>query len=183
MGCVKPQEKACCSDSRFRRKLSGTTGHRLLGTQRPQMLCVAAWDWFCLSTEFVVVPLVGERPQKTLSGRPTQFASETGVGTTGRFLCSNGCMITSRNRGTCRVIQHPVNRLRTRGDVKEKQVTHTNTRQEQHRKRPHEEPHPSLDNNRRWRGDGDSYDRKRRLVLYISLFHLDGLTLVIKNAG
>jgi len=23
------------------------------------MLCVAAWVWFCLSTEFVVVPLVG----------------------------------------------------------------------------------------------------------------------------
>jgi len=50
---VRTQEKACCSDSRFRRKLSGTTGHRLLGTQRPQMLCVAAWVWFCLSTEFV----------------------------------------------------------------------------------------------------------------------------------
>jgi len=59
LGGVKTQEKACRSDSRFRRKLSGTTGHRLLGTQRPQMLCVAAWVWFCLSadlwwyTEFV----------------------------------------------------------------------------------------------------------------------------------
>jgi len=52
---VRTQEKACSSDSRFRRKLSGTTGHRLLGTQRPQMLCVAAWVWFCLSTEFVDV--------------------------------------------------------------------------------------------------------------------------------
>ena len=31
---------ACCFNSRFRRKLSGTTGHRLLGTQRPQMLYV-----------------------------------------------------------------------------------------------------------------------------------------------
>ena len=50
---VRTQEKASSSDSRFRRKLSGTTGHRLLGTQRPQMLCVAAWVWFCLSTEFV----------------------------------------------------------------------------------------------------------------------------------
>jgi len=55
---VRTQEKACSSDSRFRRKPSGTTGQRLLGTQRPQMLCVAAWVWFCLSTEFVVVPLV-----------------------------------------------------------------------------------------------------------------------------
>jgi len=52
------QEKACRSDSRFIRKLSGTTGHRLLGTQRPQMLCVAAWVWFCLSTEFIE-PLCG----------------------------------------------------------------------------------------------------------------------------
>jgi len=50
---VRTQKKACSSDSRFRRKLSGTTGHRLLGTLRPQMLCVAAWVWFCLSTEFV----------------------------------------------------------------------------------------------------------------------------------
>ena len=61
---VRTQEKACSSDSRFRRKLSGTTGHRLLGTQRPQMLCVAAWAWFCLSTEFVVVPQLG-------GGRPS----------------------------------------------------------------------------------------------------------------
>jgi len=37
---------------------------------------------------------------------------------------------------------------------KEKQVTHTNTRHEQHHKRPHEEPHPSLNSDRRWRGDG-----------------------------
>jgi len=44
----------------------------------------------------------------------------------------------------------------------EKQVTHTNTqqeqhttRQEQHHKRPHEEPSPpALNNDRRWRGDG-----------------------------
>jgi len=43
------------SYSRFRRKLRGTTGHCLLGTQRPQMLCVAAWVWFSLSTEFVGV--------------------------------------------------------------------------------------------------------------------------------
>ena len=47
------QERACSSDSRFRRKLSGTTGHRLLETQRPQMLCVAAWVCFYLSTEIV----------------------------------------------------------------------------------------------------------------------------------
>jgi len=50
---VRTQEKTCSSDSRFRRKLSGTTGHRLLGTQRPQILCVVAWVWFCLTTEFV----------------------------------------------------------------------------------------------------------------------------------
>ena len=50
---VRTPEKSCSSDSRFRRKLSGTTGHHLLGTQRPQMLCVAAWVWFCLATEFV----------------------------------------------------------------------------------------------------------------------------------
>jgi len=50
---VITQETACSSDSRFRRKLSGTTGHRRLGTQRPHMLCVAAWVWFCPSTEFV----------------------------------------------------------------------------------------------------------------------------------
>jgi len=48
---VRTQQTSCSSDSRFRRKLSGTTGHRLLGTQRPQMLCVAAW--VCLSTECV----------------------------------------------------------------------------------------------------------------------------------
>jgi len=36
---------ACSSDSRFRRKLRGATGRRLLGTQGPQMLCVAAWVW------------------------------------------------------------------------------------------------------------------------------------------
>ena len=39
---VRTQETTCCFDSRFRRKLSGTTGHRLLGMQRPQMLCMAA---------------------------------------------------------------------------------------------------------------------------------------------
>jgi len=50
---VRTQEKACSSDPRFRRELSGTTGHRRLGTQRPHMLCVAAWVWFCLSTEFM----------------------------------------------------------------------------------------------------------------------------------
>ena len=37
---------------------------------------------------------------------------------------------------------------------KEKQVTHTNTRQEQHHKRPHEGPPLSLNNDRRWRDDG-----------------------------
>jgi len=62
---VTTQEKACSSDSHFRRKLRGTTGHHLLGTQRPQMLCVAAWVWFCLSTEFVVVPLVWSEPAAT----------------------------------------------------------------------------------------------------------------------
>ena len=33
--------------------------------------------------------LRSQRSQKTMSGRPTQFASKTGVGTTGFFLCSN----------------------------------------------------------------------------------------------
>jgi len=32
--------------------------HRLLGTQRPQMLCVAAWVWFCLSREFVEIGFI-----------------------------------------------------------------------------------------------------------------------------
>jgi len=50
-----------------------------------------------------------------------------------------------------------------RGPVfKEKQATHAhttrttphNTRQEQHHKRPHKEPPQSLNNDRRWRGDG-----------------------------
>jgi len=63
---VRTQETACSSDSRFRHKLSGTTGHRLLETQRPHMLCVAAWVWFCLSTEFIVVPLVGAPHQAPL---------------------------------------------------------------------------------------------------------------------
>jgi len=48
---VRTQEKSCSSDSRFRRKLSETTGHRLLGTQRPQMLWLTAWGWFSLTTE------------------------------------------------------------------------------------------------------------------------------------
>jgi len=34
---VRTQETSCSSDSRFRRELSGTSGHRFLGTQRPQM--------------------------------------------------------------------------------------------------------------------------------------------------
>ena len=58
---VRTQEKACSSDSRFGRKLSGTTGHRLLGTQGPQMLCVAAWVWFCLTTEFVEIYIYAYR--------------------------------------------------------------------------------------------------------------------------
>ena len=66
---VRTQEKACCSDSRFRRKLRGTTGHRLLGTQRPQMSCVAAWVWFCLYTEFVAANSLG-RP---ISSSPGTF--------------------------------------------------------------------------------------------------------------
>jgi len=57
---VRTQEEAFSSDSRFRRKLRGTTGHRLLGTQRPQVVCVAAWVWFCLSTELMAtLPLIG----------------------------------------------------------------------------------------------------------------------------
>jgi len=52
-GSVITQEKTGSSDSRFRRNVSGMTGHRLLGRQRPRMLCVAAWVWFCLTTECV----------------------------------------------------------------------------------------------------------------------------------
>jgi len=39
---LRTQEKSCSSDSRFRRTLSGTSGHRLLGTQRSQMVWVTA---------------------------------------------------------------------------------------------------------------------------------------------
>jgi len=66
---VKTEERSCSSDSRFRRELSETTGHRLLGTQRPQMVWLTAWVWFSLTAE---------------------FASKTGVGTVGLFLCHNG---------------------------------------------------------------------------------------------
>jgi len=43
------------------------------------MLCVAAWVWFCLSTECV---------------------AKTGVGTTGPFLCSNALppVLQGKNR-------------------------------------------------------------------------------------
>jgi len=57
-GGVRTQETSCSSDSRFRRKLSGTTGHRLLRRQRPQMVWLTAWVWFSLTTEVVVVPRV-----------------------------------------------------------------------------------------------------------------------------
>jgi len=66
---VTTEKKACSSDSRFRRELSETTGQRLLGTQKPQMVWLTAWVWFSLTTE---------------------FASKTGVGTIGLFLCYNG---------------------------------------------------------------------------------------------
>ena len=42
------------------------------------------------------------------------------------------------------------------------QVTHTNTRHEQHHTRPNEEPPPSLNNDRRWRCDG-AYHLTRRV--------------------
>ena len=60
---ARTQEKTCSSYCRFRRKLSGTTGHRLLGMQRPQILWVTAWVWFSLTTECVVVPLAGREDQ------------------------------------------------------------------------------------------------------------------------
>jgi len=50
---VRTREKVCRSDSRFRRKLSGTTDI-VLWECRPQMMCVAKRVWFCLYTEFVV---------------------------------------------------------------------------------------------------------------------------------
>ena len=54
---VRTQGKACSSDSRFRRKLSGTTGHRLYGTQRPQILFVAAWVVSCsLQSAWILLP-------------------------------------------------------------------------------------------------------------------------------
>ena len=42
---------------------------------------------------------------------------------------------------------------KSRRGVKEEQVTHTNTPHEQHYKRPHPGPPPSLNSDRRWRGD------------------------------
>jgi len=52
----------------------------------------------------------------------------------------------------------PVNSVPVKSEeafpVQEKQVTHTNTRPEQDHKRPHAEPPLSLNNDRRWRGDG-----------------------------
>jgi len=52
---VITQEQSCSPDSRFRRKLSETTGRGLLGTQRPQMLWLTAWGWSSLYTECVEV--------------------------------------------------------------------------------------------------------------------------------
>ena len=89
---VITQERACCSNSRFRRKLSGTTGHRLLGTQRRQMLCVAAWVWFCLSTEFVVVPLARaliDTPRSCLGASDGDQGADMG------FSCSVGVFSSS----------------------------------------------------------------------------------------
>ena len=78
---VSTQEKSWCFVSRFRRKLRGTTGHRLMGTQRPQMLWVAAWVWFSLSTEFVVVPLARSGLVATggddIPARPAWLTSST----------------------------------------------------------------------------------------------------------
>jgi len=42
--CARTQEKSRCVVSRFRRKLRGTTGHRLLGTQRSQMRRCCVWQ-------------------------------------------------------------------------------------------------------------------------------------------
>jgi len=69
---------SCC-----RHRLSGTTGHRLLGTQRPQMLYVAAWVWFSLTTEFVADqgregPLdSGVRPCRVYTGRRSEGGGHT----------------------------------------------------------------------------------------------------------
>ena len=57
---VRTHKKSCSSGSRFSRRLSETTGHRLLGTQKPQMVWLLAWVWFSLTTEF----LVGEACQE-----------------------------------------------------------------------------------------------------------------------
>jgi len=67
--------------TRFRRKLSGTTRHRLLGTQRPQMLCVAAWVWFCLTTEFV-----GRHPFCSCPVATRRLSRSISRMTGGRFL-------------------------------------------------------------------------------------------------
>jgi len=69
LSTVRTHEKSCSSGSRLRRKLSGTTGPRLL--QRPRM-------W---------------------SGRLTQFASQTGAGTTRLFVCSNATLARIGIRG------------------------------------------------------------------------------------
>jgi len=51
----------------------------------PHKLCSSAEPDPCCHTQ----RLQSLRFRKTMSGRPTQFASKTGVGTAGRFLCSN----------------------------------------------------------------------------------------------
>ena len=66
LAAVRTQETSCSSDSRFRRKLSETTAHRLQGTQRPHMLWLTSWGWFSLTTEFVVVPLARGEPAERL---------------------------------------------------------------------------------------------------------------------
>ena len=58
--CYPLTQTSCSSDSRFRRKLTETTGHRLLGTQRPQMLWLTAWAWFSLTPECLVLCLKRE---------------------------------------------------------------------------------------------------------------------------
>jgi len=62
---ARPDQAALAASAEAR----GAT-HRARPRSPSSLLCVAAWVPFCLSTEFV---------------------AKTGVGTTGIFLCSNGC--------------------------------------------------------------------------------------------
>jgi len=65
--------------------LGNSTSNHVLAHATFHKLCSSAEPYPCCHTQH----LRSLRSQKTMSGRPTQFASKTGVGTTGLFLCSD----------------------------------------------------------------------------------------------